>query len=257
MSMEGNPVPSVTFKTRQRSIHLIEVSTDRIFKGKKVVFFALPGAFTPTCTMEHIPRYEQLFKMFKEKGIDEVVCLAVNDPFVMERFGEDLGIHNVRLLPDGNGEFTKAMGMGLDLSAVSASIRSKRYSMYVVDGIIKKIFAEKDNDPPGQLSVSDADSMYAYLFPTAPKLLNISMIVLPGCPDCAKMKMIFDTGKVPYEELRYGYEVNGTTLKALTGEKRFPQIFIDGKHVDPNVYLDGRSLKMSPDLLSAILSSIA
>ena len=252
MSMEGKQVPNCVFKSKKRSISLLDISTDKIFKGKKVVFFALPGAFTPTCTMEQLPRYEQLAKLFIENGIDEVVCLGVNDPFIMEKWGEDMHINEVRILADGNAEFTKAMGMDIDLSGAGLGTRSKRYSMYVEDGVIKKMFIEDEGNPTG-MSVSDADTMFKYLFPNKPAVPNIALIVQPGCPDCAKMKLMLEEAKLPYEQLRYGYEVLGSMMKAITGESTFPQVFIDGKHIPSEIFMDGKSLKNSSNLLSKIL----
>lgn len=255
MSMEGKQIPSCVFKSKKRSISLLDVSTDKIFRGKKVVFFALPGAFTPTCTVEQLPRYEQLAKLFKENGIDEVACLGVNDPFIMEKWAEDLNINEVRILADGNAEFTKAMGMDINLNSAGLGIRSKRYSMYVEDSVIKKMFIEDEANPVG-MTVSDADTMFKYLFPSKPAVPNIALIVQPGCPDCAKMKMMLEGAKLPYEQLRYGYEVMGSMMKAITGESTFPQIFIDGKHIPSEIFMDGKSLKNSSNLVDKILAYV-
>jgi peroxiredoxin len=167
-------VPNVTFKTRVRNDALggpnpfewKDVTTDDIFKGKKIVLFSLPGAFTPTCSTTHLPRYEELFEEFKKLSVDEVICLSVNDAFVMYQWGKTQGAKNVRLLPDGNGEFTRKMGMLVDKSNLGFGMRSWRYSMYVVDGEIKKLFAEEgyeDLCPTDPFEVSDADTMMAYL----------------------------------------------------------------------------------------------
>ncbi len=167
-------VPSVIFKTRVRNEALggpnpyewRDVSTDEIFKGKRVVLFALPGAFTPTCSTSHLPRYEELYDEFKALGIAQVICLSVNDAFVMFQWGKSQGAKNVFLLPDGNGEFTRKMGMLVDKSNLGFGMRSWRYSMYVVDGRIEKMFVEpgyEDNCPADPFEVSDADTMLAYL----------------------------------------------------------------------------------------------
>ncbi len=255
MLLEGSQVPSCVFKSKKRSIVLLDISTDKIFKGKKVVFFALPGAFTPTCTIEQLPRYEQLARLFKQNGIDEVVCLAVNDPFIMDKLGEDMHINEVRMVADGNAEFTKAMGMDINLGAAGLGIRSRRYSMYVEDGVIKKLFVEDDANPTG-LSVSDADTMYKYLFPGKPAVPNIALIIQPGCPDCAKMKLMLEEAGLPYEQLRYGYEVFGSMMKAITNEITFPQVFIDGKHIPSEIFMEGKSLRTSANLLNKILDYV-
>jgi peroxiredoxin len=167
-------VPSVTFKTRVRNDALggpnpfewKDLTTDEIFKGKKVVVFSLPGAFTPTCSSNHLPRYEELYDEFVKLGVDRVVCLSVNDAFVMFQWGKAQGVNNIFLLPDGNGEFSRKMGMLVDKSNLGFGMRSWRYSMYVVDGKVEKMFVEDgyaDNCPIDPFEVSDADTMLAYL----------------------------------------------------------------------------------------------
>ncbi|GEO81887.1 peroxiredoxin [Pararhodospirillum oryzae] len=167
-------VPSTTFKTRVRNEALggpnpfewKDVTTEEIFNNKKVVLFALPGAFTPTCSTSHLPRYEALYDEFRALGVDSVVCLSVNDAFVMYQWGKAQGASKVFLLPDGNGEFTRKMGMLVDKSNLGFGMRSWRYSMYVENGEIKKMFAEPghdDNCPTDPFEVSDADTMLNWL----------------------------------------------------------------------------------------------
>ncbi|MEM9217450.1 MAG: peroxiredoxin [Cyanobacteria bacterium P01_F01_bin.150] len=167
-------VPSVVFKTRVRDESVPgpnpyrwqDMSSDEIFGGKKVVLFALPGAFTPTCSSNHLPRYEELYEEFKAQGVDQIICLSVNDAFVMFQWGKQQGAKNVFLLPDGNGEFSRKMGMLVDKSNLGFGMRSWRYSMLVNDGKIEKLFAEPDfgdNCPVDPFEVSDADTILAYL----------------------------------------------------------------------------------------------
>ncbi len=167
-------VPKVTFKTRVRDESIggdnpfkwADLTTDEIFAGKKVILFALPGAFTPTCSTSHLPRYEELFDKFKEKGIDSIVCLSVNDAFVMYQWGLSQGAKNVLLLPDGNGEFTRKIGMLVDKSNLGFGMRSWRYSIFVDNYKIKKTFIEEDfddNSPVDPYEVSDADTILNYL----------------------------------------------------------------------------------------------
>lgn len=167
-------VPSTVFKTRVRNEALggpnpfewKDLSTDDVFKGKNVVLFSLPGAFTPTCSTSHLPRYEELYEEFKGQGVDAVVCLSVNDAFVMFQWGKSQNAENVFLLPDGNAEFTRKMGMLVDKSNLGFGMRSWRYSMYVEDGEIKQMFVEpgyEDNCPTDPFEVSDADTMMEYL----------------------------------------------------------------------------------------------
>jgi peroxiredoxin len=167
-------VPKVTFKTRVRNDTLggpnpfqwKDLSSDEIFKGKKVVLFSLPGAFTPTCSTSHLPRYEELYDDFRKLGVDRVVCLSVNDAFVMYQWGKSQGARQVFLLPDGNAEFTRKMGMLVDKSNLGFGMRSWRYSMYVDDGEIVKMFVEpgyEDKCPSDPFEVSDADTMLDWL----------------------------------------------------------------------------------------------
>lgn len=171
---EGNSVPQVTFKTRVRDesvggenpFRWQDVTSDDIFKGKNVVVFALPGAFTPTCSSTHAPGYEAKYDEMKALGVDEVICLSVNDAFVMFQWKKNLGLEKVFMLPDGNADFTREMGMLVKKNNLGFGDRSWRYSMHVVDGVIKKMFVEpgfEDNCPTDPFEVSDADTMLAYL----------------------------------------------------------------------------------------------
>lgn len=172
--MMQNTVPNTTFKTRVRNDALDgpnpfewqDVTSEDVFKGKNVVLFSLPGAFTPTCSTSHLPRFEELYEEFKGQGVDAVVCLSVNDAFVMYQWGLSQKAENVFLLPDGNGEFTRKMGMLVDKSNLGFGMRSWRYAMHVENGEIKKIFSEdgyQDNAPADPFEVSDADTMLNYL----------------------------------------------------------------------------------------------
>jgi len=169
-----NTVPSVVFKTRVRDESLggdnpfdwKDLSSDEVFKNKKVVLFSLPGAFTPTCSTSHLPRFEELYAEFQAQGVDAVVCLSVNDAFVMFQWGKSQKAENVFLLPDGNGEFTRKMGMLVDKDNLGFGQRSWRYAMYVENGEIKQLFSEagfEDNCETDPFEVSDADTMLNYL----------------------------------------------------------------------------------------------
>ncbi|GAB4349906.1 MAG: peroxiredoxin [Cyanophyceae cyanobacterium] len=167
-------VPDVTFKTRVRdesvegpnSFRWQDVTTAELFGGKRVVVFSLPGAFTPTCSSTHLPRYEELYDEILAQGVDSVICISVNDAFVMFQWGKQQGAEKVFLLPDGNGEFTRKMGMLVEKTNLGFGMRSWRYSMVVNDGVIEKMFVEPeygDNCPTDPFEVSDADTMLAYL----------------------------------------------------------------------------------------------
>ena len=167
-------VPNVVFKTRVRDESIDgpnpyrwqDLTTDDIFAGKKIVLFALPGAFTPTCSSTHLPRYEELFEEFKAQGVDQIICLSVNDAFVMFQWGKQQGAKNVFLLPDGSGEFSRKMGMLVDKSNIGFGQRSWRYAAVINDREIEKIFIEpgfEDNAADDPFEVSDADTVLAYL----------------------------------------------------------------------------------------------
>lgn len=167
-------VPHVVFKTRVRDESVAgenpfrwqDRTTEEIFGGKRVVVFSLPGAFTPTCSSTHLPRYEELYDEIKAQGVDDIICISVNDAFVMYQWAQKLGAKKVTVLPDGNGEFTRGMGMLVDKSNLGFGMRSWRYSMLVNDGKVEKIFSEpgfSDNCATDPFEVSDADTMLAYL----------------------------------------------------------------------------------------------
>jgi peroxiredoxin len=137
-----------------------DVTVGDIFKGKKVVLFAVPGAFTPTCSMKHLPGFLEQAAAIRAKGVDEIVCLSVNDAFVMGAWGQaNHAAGKVRMLADGNGEFTKAVGLSLDASGFGMGSRSQRYAMIVTDGKVQELFAEGG----GGLSVSSAESVLSKL----------------------------------------------------------------------------------------------
>ena len=155
----GDKVPSVTFKTRKDGDWL-DVSTDDIFAGKTVVLFALPGAFTPTCSSTHLPGYMDIKSELKTAGVDSICCLSVNDTFVMNAWAKDQGVEgHIDMLPDGNADFTKGLGMDVMKDSIGFGVRSWRYSMLVKDGVVSKIFEEDRNDDGDPFAVSDAQTM--------------------------------------------------------------------------------------------------
>lgn len=160
---KGQQVPQTVFHTRQNH-EWIDVNTDELFKGKNVIVFSLPGAFTPTCSSAHVPRYNQLARVFKQNGIDEIVCMSVNDAFVMNQWKTDQQADNITFIPDGNADFSRSMGMLVEKNDLGFGDRSWRYSMLVKDGIIEKMFIEPDL-PGDPFEVSDADTMLDYLAP--------------------------------------------------------------------------------------------
>jgi peroxiredoxin len=179
---EGQNVPQVTFSTRQNH-EWIDVTTDDIFKDKTVVVFSLPGAFTPTCSSTHVPRYNQLTPALKQQGVDEVVCISVNDAFVMNEWKAEQHADNVTFIPDGNGDFSRGMGMLVAKNDLGFGDRSWRYSMLVKDGVIEKMFIEPDM-PGDPFEVSDADTMLEYIAPDAEKPMDVAIMTRDGCEYC-------------------------------------------------------------------------
>ena len=152
----GDRIPSVTLK-QLTSEGVKEFTTDEIFRGKRIVLIAVPGAFTPACSQRHLPGYVDKATDIKAKGIDEIACVAVNDAFVMGAWGRDQKAEGrVRMLADGSGDFTRALGLELDLSKGGLGMRSKRYSMLVDDGVVKSLNVEQQ---PGQVDLSGAEAM--------------------------------------------------------------------------------------------------
>lgn len=162
--MIGKKVPNVTLKTRVRDesiggdnpFHWEHVQTEDLFKGKKVVLFSLPGAFTPTCSTFQLPDFEKMYGDFQEKGIDDIYCLSVNDAFVMNAWAKSQGLKNVKVIPDGSGEFTKGMEMLVAKDNLGFGKRSWRYAAVINDGVVEQWFEEPgfidncEDDPYGE-----------------------------------------------------------------------------------------------------------
>ena len=226
---EGKNVPSVIFKTRKND-EFVDVSSDELFKDKTVIVFALPGAFTPTCSSTHLPRYNELANVFRQNGVDDIICLSVNDAFVMDAWKENQEAENITLIPDGNGEFSEAMGMLVDKSDLGFGKRSWRYSMLVKNGVIEKQFIEPDV-PGDPFEVSDADTMLAHINPQAKKPEAVSIITKPGCPFCTGAKALLEENGIAYEEITLGKDATLRSLRAITGRETVPQVFIGGQHI--------------------------
>jgi glutaredoxin-like protein len=226
---EGQPVPRVTFKTR-RDHEWVELTSDDIFKGKTVVVFSLPGAFTPTCSSTHVPRYNQLAGEFRKQGVDEIVCISVNDAFVMNEWQREQHADKLTFLPDGNGHFSEGMGMLVDKGDLGFGKRSWRYSMLVKDGVVEKMFVEPDL-PGDPFEVSDADTMLAYIAPEADKPKDVTVFTREGCEYCVRAKgMLRDYG-LDYEELVLNRDYTEASLRAVTGRSSVPQVFVNGVHI--------------------------
>ena len=199
----------------------VNIKTEQELVGQNV-----PAVVFPT----HLPRYNELAKQFFARGIDSILCVSVNDTFVMNAWLEDQEAENITAVPDGNGEFTRGMGMLVGKEGLGFGDRSWRYSMLVNDGKIEKMFIEpvKEGDP---FEVSDADTMIKYIDPNWKNQDSITLFTKPGCPFCAKAKALRKEKGLSYEEIVLGKDATVTSVRAITGKTAVPQVFIGGKHI--------------------------
>jgi glutaredoxin-like protein len=209
--MQGHRVPDVTFRTR-KDHEWVERSSSDVFAGKSVIVFSLPGAFKP---------------WFKANGIDEVICVSVNDAFVMNEWQHAQSADRLTFLPYGNGDFTEGMGQLVDKQDLGFGKRSWRYSMLVRDGVIEKMFIESDV-PGDPFSVSDADTMLSYIDPNAGRPHDVTVFSRPGCAFCVKAKGLLRDAGIEFEELVLNRDYTDQTLRAVADATTYPQVFVDG-----------------------------
>ena len=225
----GSKVPDVTFKIRD-DYQWVNKSTKDLFGGKRVILFALPGAFTPTCSSVHLPAYNDLYEVFKMNGIDDVICLAVNDSFVLNEWKKAEKAINITMLPDGNGEFSEKLGLLVDKKDLCFGNRSWRYSMVVNDGTIEKMFLEPEveGDPYGE---SSAEKMLSYLNPKEVLPSSVTIFTKTGCIYCARAKELLKKKNIKYDELVLNKDFTIKTVKAISDSTQLPQVFIDGVRI--------------------------
>ena len=228
-AMLGQKVPNVSFRVREND-EWVTVSSDDLFANKTVVLFSLPGAFTPTCSSTHLPRYNELASTFASNGVDSIICMSVNDTFVMNAWKQDQEASNISVIPDGNGEFTDGMGMLVGKEDLGFGKRSWRYSMLVKNGVVEKMFIEPDQ-PGDPFEVSDADTMLDYINPNAKKPSSVAVITKPGCPFCVKAKVMLADKGIAYEEIVLGKDATSVSVKAISGNGTVPQVFFDGINI--------------------------
>ena len=162
---QGDRIPDISFRTRSLG-EWKDVSTDDYFKGKRVILFALPGAFTPTCSNQQLPGYEKLHDVFKQHGIDEVYCLSINDSYVMNAWAANQKLEKVKVIPDGNGDFTDQVDMLVEKTDCGFGMRSWRYAAIINDGTVEVMFEEPgktDNNDGDPYSVSSPENVLKYL----------------------------------------------------------------------------------------------
>jgi glutaredoxin-like protein len=225
-SRVGSKIPSVDV-AEFRDGGVQHIKTAEFFAGRRVVVFALPGAFTPTCSTAHVPGYVARLKDFHDAGIDDVVCLSVNDPFVMDAWQRAEKAEGIRFIADPFGEFTEAMAMPVDHRKESLGVRSRRYSMLVDNGTIETMFVEADV-PGDPFEVSDADTMWKYLRPDSKATGSAFMLARHGCPHCARAEALLTESGIHFEAVHLNDDLTMQGVKAASGASTVPQVFIDG-----------------------------
>ena len=225
MIEEGAKVPEATLYGVEGN-DTVELNSQEFLGQGTIVAFGLPGAFTPTCSQQHAPRYDELAEALEEQGVDRIVCLAVNDPFVLRAWGDDLGTEHIHYVSDGNGEFTERMGLLDDCSVEGYGQRSRRYSMLIRDGRVEKLFVEEAPTQEGDpYEVSDADTMLQYLSHDQARVPDVFMLVKEGCPHCARARGVLEEGGLKFDEV----EATPRMLRAVSDEPTTPRVFIDGQ----------------------------
>jgi glutaredoxin-like protein len=225
----GQNIPSINFQI-QADNQWKTFNTEAIFNNKTVVVFSLPGAYTPTCSSSHLPRFNELSPVFKDNGVDEIVCVSVNDTFVMNEWKKDQEAENITMVPDGNGEFTNAMGMLVSKTNLGFGNRSWRYSMLVKNGVVDKMFIEPEvgGDP---FEVSDADTMLNYINPDAIVPKSATMFSRKGCPHCQRALDLLNKQGIYVEVVELGTGITSRSLRTVSGKSSTPQIFIGGDYI--------------------------
>jgi glutaredoxin-like protein len=242
---EGQQVPQATVRVRTENGEWQALTPDAVFKDKTVVAFSLPGAFTPTCSSMHVPRYNELAPAFYANGVDRVVCISVNDAFVMDEWARVQECGNVLMLPDGNGEFTGKMGMLVGKTELGFGQRSWRYSMLVKDRVIEKMFIVPDK-PGDPYKVSDADTMLEYINPKANKPDQVAILTREGCAYCAKAKQLLQEKGYAYSEIKLDRADRSRVIGAITARGTVPQVFVNGKHIGGLEELQNWASKAAP-----------
>lgn len=243
----GHKVPYVNFKINE-DYKWVTKSSDDIFKNKRVVLFALPGAFTPICSTLHLPAYNDLYETFRSYGIDDVYCLAVNDSFVLEAWKRAEKALKITMLPDVDGEFSIKLGFLMNRSDMCLGNRSWRYSMVINDGVIEKMFIEPEGEESDPYGESSAEKMLKYLNPSARLPSSITIFTKHGCADCEEMKDVFRKYSMPFEELILNEHFSIKTVKAISASTHLPQVFIDGKRIEDTRELNGELIQSCKSL---------
>jgi glutaredoxin-like protein len=226
-SREGSRIPDVDlFVLRDAAARRVRAS--ELFGSQRVIVFALPGAFTPTCSTAHVPGYVACANDFKALGIQDIICISVNDPYVMDAWQDAEKARGITFVADPEGEFTREMGMLVDKRDIGLGMRSWRYSMLVDGGKITKMFIEPER-PGDPFEVSDAETMLKFLHPDQRGPSSILMLARHGCPHCRSAKALLEKRGLSFEAVHVGEELSMKGVKAAAGAATVPQVFIDGK----------------------------
>lgn len=229
--LDSNDVLSIiTFEKSESQKSVSKLNISDIFKDKTIVVFGLPGAFTPTCSSTHLPRYEQLNEEFKKNGVDDIYCVSVNDPFVMTAWGKSQGIEKTKLIADGNGTFTELMGMLVSKEDLDFGNRSWRYSAIIKDGVIVEHFVEPEieGDP---FEVSDADTMFKLISPEQKPKDDVTIFTKEGCNFCFDAKKLLKDNGFRFTEVSLDDSIRNKVLRSISPNKTIvPQIFVNGVH---------------------------
>jgi peroxiredoxin/glutaredoxin len=219
----GQRVPFTRFRMR-RAAQTVDATTDDLFGAATVVAFGLPGAFTPTCSSSHVPRFVELAPLLREHGVERVLCLSVNDAFVMEAWQRDQGAECITFVPDGNGDFHRALGLLADHRDDGMGLRARRYAMLVRDGTIDFALVEPDEsgDPYG---ISSADSVLERLAPDHAPVQDIVVFTRPLCSHSERAKRLLDERGVRYDAV----DLKPRGVIAVSGETSTPQVFVNGR----------------------------
>ena len=221
--LQGQRLPFTEFRMR-RDGELIEVTTETLFGGRTAVAFGLPGAFTPTCSRAHVPRFVELEPQLREHGVDAVLCLAVNDAYVMEAWQREQHADALIFVPDGNGDFHRALGLLADLRDDGFGMRARRYAMVVRDRVIDIALIEP-NDAGDPYGVSSAESVLDWLAPSHEAVQDIVVFTRPLCAHSTRAKRLLDRAGLRYDAV----DLKPRGVRAVSGARTTPQVFVKGR----------------------------
>jgi glutaredoxin-like protein len=225
----GDALPDLTLRLWRGGEWIVQNSQE-LFDNRRVIVFGLPGAFTPTCSSEHLPRFDELAPALLARGVDEIVCASVNDPYVIEAWARDQGTENITYLSDGNGEFARALGLLVDKSALGFGQRSRRYSLFAVNGRVELCFLEPDieGDP---YTNSDADTMLNTIDPDAVPPDQVVVFTREGCRHCARARELLEEAGFAYVEIPLATDIRQRVLGALAKRSTTPLVFLNGEFI--------------------------